>query len=103
VEQAVHEAERGAVAPPQRHAEVAIFAVGHMREVHHGRDDLARDERVVLVELAAVRLAELRSAAYASVNVMVPAAPATRLRNGQRRLTPVTPPGGGPARIAASA
>ena len=53
VEQAVHQTERGAIAPPQRDAEFVLFAVGDMREVHHRRDDLAGDERVVVVERTA--------------------------------------------------
>jgi formaldehyde-activating enzyme involved in methanogenesis len=57
VEQAVHEAERGAVAPPQRQAELVILAVGDVREVHHRRDDPAGDERVVVVERPAPPLA----------------------------------------------
>ena len=49
-EHPVPEPERRAVAPAQGQADVVVLACGHVRQVHDRGDDLARDERVVVVE-----------------------------------------------------
>ena len=51
---AVQEAKRRAVAPTKHEAELPIAAIGDVRQVHDGRDDLARHERVVVVQRAGV-------------------------------------------------
>src|SRR6185437_1228844 len=50
---AVVEAERGAVAPAQRHPEVPVLPSRHMGQMHDRRHDLPGYERVVVVERAA--------------------------------------------------
>ena len=58
MQEPVRDAEGGPVAPAQGQAELVVLAVGDVGEVHHRRNDLAGDERVVVVELAVVALAQ---------------------------------------------
>ena len=84
-QRAVQQPERRAVAPAQEQPELVLLAVGHVRQVHDPRDDLAGHEPVVVVERGPPALAQPPLAVYASVIVAVPAVPASTLRAEEAR------------------